>query len=168
MNGFRIVKYTAYAVEIILALVWQVTPYLLPEVFGGKAVLLLPLAISIAVFEPEIPSLIFALVCGLLTDCSYGGAIGFYAIALLLLCYPVSILNTHYIRTSLFTVMLVALVGIPLILFLQFLFYYVFAGYPDAGVFFFRHYLSRILYTIAFMPVFYGLNKLLNKRLGRS
>lgn len=168
MNGFRIVKYTAYAVEIILALIWQATPYLLPEVFGGKAVLLLPLAISIAIFEPEIPSLIFAMVCGLLADCSYGGTIGFYAVTLLVFCYPISILNTHYIRKSLLTAMLEALIIIPLILILQFLFYYVFGGYSNPGYFFFHHYLARILYTLAFMPVFYGLNKLLNKRLGRS
>ncbi len=168
MNRFRIVKYAAYGVEIILALVWQVTPYLLPELFGGKAVLLLPLALSIAIFEPAVPSMIFAVICGLLADCSYGGAIGFYAIMLLLMSFVISNLNSVYIRTSLLTAMLEALIVIPLIIFLQFLFYYVFAGYADAGYFFFHHYLSRILYTLALVPLFYGLNKLLNKRLGKS
>ena len=167
MNRFRIVKYTAYSIEILLALVWQATPYLLPEIFGGKAVLLILPALTIAIFEPEVPAMIFALVCGLLADCSYGGALGFYAIAFIIMAFIVSILNGSVLKTSLFTAMLEAVAAVPVMIILQFLFYYVFAGYSDAGYFFFSHYLSRMIYTLALVPLFYGLNKLLNKRLGR-
>lgn len=168
MNRFRVVKYMAYSIEIILALVWQSTPYILPEVFGGKAVLLLPLALTVAIFEPEVPAMIFAVVSGLLADCSYGGAIGYYAIMFIIMAFVVSNLNRSVLRTSLFTAMLEAVIAVPVIVFLQFLFYYVFAGYTDAGYFFFSHYLSRMLCTLAFVPVFYGLNYILNKRLGRT
>ncbi len=165
MNKLRILKYAVYAVEIALSLLIQGTPYLLPEVYGGKAVLMLPLALSFAIFESDIPSMVFAVICGFLADCSYSGPIGFYVITLLILCFTVSNLNGSYIKTNLLTAMLLAVIGIPVIIFLQFLFYYVFAGYTDAWSFFARHYISRIIYTIAFVPVFYGLNKLLNKHL---
>ncbi len=166
MNRFRVVKYIAYAVEAVLVFVLQTTPYLLPEVFGGKGIILLPLAVSIAVFEPDIPAMIFAVVCGFLADCSYSGAVGFYTIMLVIMCFIVSTLTKNYIRTNLLTTMLAAFIGIPLIIFLQFVFYYLLAGYTDGWSFFVRHYIPRIIYTLAFMPVMYGLNSVINKRLG--
>ncbi len=165
MNRLTIIKYVIYVIEILLALLIQGTPYLLPELFGGKAILLLPVAMTIAIFEDEIPSLIFAVLCGFLADCSFSGPIGFYVITFSVLCYIVSMLNGNYIRRNLLTAMLAAVIGIPVILFLQFLFYYILAGYDDVWGFFVRHYLSRILYTLAVVPVFYGLNRFLNRKL---
>lgn len=167
MDKFRIVKYTAYGLEIIIAFIIQTTPYLLPEVFGGKAILLIPLALSVSVFEKEIPSMIFGAVCGLLEDCSYGGTIGFYSISLVVTCYVVSVLTENYIRTNLLTAMLASFFCIPAIISLQFVFYYIFMGYTNISGFFVKHYLSRIFYTLAFMPVFYILNRQITVRLSR-
>lgn len=165
MNKLRIVKYAAYGAEVFLALIIQGTPYLLPEVFGGKALLLMTAALTIAVFEEEIPSLVFAVICGFLADCSYSGPIGFYAILFSVMCYTLSYMYGNYIQRNLLTAMLAAVIAVPVMFFLQFLFYYIFAGYDDVWVFFARHYFSRIIYTLALVPPFYGLNKLLNKRM---
>ena len=55
MTDFRkVLRYSAYAVEILFAFVIQATPYFLPSMFGEKAVLLVPLAISMAVSEKVI------------------------------------------------------------------------------------------------------------------
>lgn len=165
MNHFRVVKYITFSIEILLALIIQSTPYLLPEVFGGKAILLVPLAFSIAVFEEEIPAVIFGAVCGLLIDSGYSGPIGFYAITLAITCYIISFLMANYVRTNLLTAMLTALAAVPVVIFLQFIFYYLLMEYDDAWGFFARHYISRIIYTLAFMPVFYGLNRFIAVRL---
>lgn len=163
----RILRYVLYGVEILLTWIVQETPYCLPEVFGGKAVLLIPLALSFAVFEKEIPAMVSAVVCGLLTDCSYSGPIGFYVIGLVIACFAVSTAYQGYIRRSMLTVMLMAGIVIPVLLTMQFLFYYVFAGYADSGYMFLKHYVSRILYTFAVMPVYYSINQTLLVRKGQ-
>ena len=105
-------------------------------------------------------------VCGLLTDCSYSGPIGFYVIGLVIACFAVSTAYQGYIRRSMLTVMLMAGIVIPVLLTMQFLFYYVFAGYADSGYMFLKHYVSRILYTFAMMPVYYSINQTLLVRKG--
>ncbi len=165
MKRFRVVKYIIFSLEIIIAFVLQNTPYLLPEVYGGKAVLLIPLALSIAMFEPPVPSVIFGAVCGLIADGGYGGTMGYYAILIAILCYITSLLVENYIRQSLLTVMLIALVGIPIILFGQFAFYYLFMGYSNPWDFFIQHYLSRMVYTLVFVPLFFGFNHFISSRL---
>ena len=157
----QVVKYLLYAAEMIAALLWQVTPQALPEVCGGKAVILVPLALSFAVFEREIPAMLSAVGCGMLADGACRSGNCFYVIVLLIACYAVSAACQYYIRRTLLTVMLLAVIIIPVILLLQFLLYYVCPGYPEAGYMLVRHYLARIVYTLTFMPLCYALNRLL-------
>ena len=163
----RPVIYIVYAIEILAAFMIQSTPGLMPELFGEKGILLLPLAITAAIAEPDVPAVIIGAFCGFLADVSRGGAPGIYSVMLVVICYIVGRLNTHYIKTSLPAAMLIGLASIPLMIFLQFLFYYVFAGYSDAMTFFVRHYAPRILYTLAFMPVFFCFNRMLYKLSGK-
>lgn len=164
MDRFRVVKYTIYALEILIAYVIQSTPGLMLEVFGGKPILLVPVAITIAVFEREVPAIVFGVICGVVTDMGYSGAVGYYGIMLAIVCFIVSNLMENYIRTNLLTIMLVSTISIPVIIFLQFVFYYIFAGYTDIWGFFVKHYISRIIYTWAFTPVFYGFNRFIALR----
>lgn len=159
MKRLRVIRYIIFSIEIVIAYILQTTPYLLPEVYGGKAVVLPVLALSISVFEPQIPSMIFGAVCGTLTDLSAAGPIGYYSIGVVIICYIVSTLMENYVKTNLASVMIIALACIPLLLFVHFLFYYLFMGYADAWTFFVSHYISRIIYTLALVPVLYGLNR---------
>ena len=86
----KIIRYALYGIEIMICFALQVTPAALPEVFGGKAVLLLSLALSFGVFEKELPAMLLAVVCGFLTDCAYSGTVGFYVIMLVIACFTIS------------------------------------------------------------------------------
>lgn len=164
MDRFRVVRYTAYILEILIIYIVQGIPGFIPDVFGGRPVLLVPVALTIAIFERDISAVVFGTVCGLMTDFGYSGAAGYYGIMLAILCFVVSNLMENYIRTNLLTAMLIATISIPIIIFLQFVFYYIFAGYNDVWGFFVKHYISRIIYTWAFTPVFYGLNRFIAVR----
>lgn len=159
MNKFNIVKYTAFSIEMLLCYIIQSTPGLSLELFGGKPVLLIPLALSIAVFEDEIPAIIFGLICGLMADNGFSGFMGFYAICLSVLCFIVSVLMENYIRTNLLTAFIIGCISVPVIIFLQFVFFYILRGYDNIWQYFLAHYLPRIIYTLAFVPVFYGINR---------
>ncbi len=159
MNRYNVVKYTAFCLEILLCYIIQSTPGLTLEVFGGRPVLMIPIAMTVAVFEGEIPSIIFGVICGLMADSGYSGPMGYYAIMLSVLCYIVSILMENYIRTNLLTAVLIGVISIPIIIVGQFLLFYVVMGYGYAMEYFVAHYISRIIYTFAFVPVFYGINR---------
>lgn len=159
MNRYNIVKYSAFLIEMLLCYIIESTPGLCIPVFGGKPILLIPLALSIAVFEEEIPAIIIGLLSGLLADSGYSGAMGFYAICLSVLCYIASLLMGNYIKTNLLTTLIIGSIAVPLIITLQFLLFYVLMGYGSELEYFLSHYLSRIIYTWVFVPVFYGINR---------
>lgn len=149
-------KYFAYSLEIILLSVLQSTPNLLPEFFGSKPLLLVPLALVIASKEDKIPALIFGAVCGLVTDLATGGVIGFFAISLTLVCYFEAHIFSTYFASNLLTTLLVSVVAIPLMICLYFLIFKVIVGVPDSSILFVNHYISRIVYTfIMILPLYF-------------
>lgn len=158
---FKIFRYIIYSIELLVLFVIQGTPNLVPELFGGKPSLLLPAVLTIAMFEPKITALAFGIAGGILTDIGNGGVIGFFAIIMTIFCYFISYLMSEVIRTKLSVAMAVSIVVISISMVLHFLFFYVLCGYGEAGYFFTSHYLSRIIYTFAFTPLFYYINKVL-------
>ncbi len=154
-------RYFAYSLLIILLYVLQGTPKLMPEIFGGKPLMLISLAVAIASVEDKTPSLIFGAICGVITDISSGGMIGFFAILLTLICYFESHIFSTYFVSRFISVMVYALVFIPLLIGVYFLMFTAFAGIPDSGVLFVNHYISRILYTVAMTIPIYFLTKLI-------
>ncbi len=159
MNKLSIVKYTAFSLEILVCYILQSVPALSLEVYGGRPVLLIPVALTVALFVGEIPAIVVGVICGLLSDSGYSGPMGYYGIMLAILCYVTSRLLENYIRTNLLTAMIIATISIPVIIFGQFLLFYVAMGYGYVWGYFVSHYLSRIIYTWAFVPVFYGINR---------
>ena len=162
---YRVFRYIAYAIEIILLFVLQTTPHLLPEIGGSKPVLLIPAALTIAFFEEEIPAMFFGLSCGIVLDLSISNNMGFFAFSLTLISFIVSLIFRDYMVVS-FLNSLAFSAGIILFLIgIYFLFFYVFAGKPYAGYYFVHHYISRIIYTICTAPLLYWVNKFLYRNL---
>ncbi len=161
-------RYLAYTVEIILLFVLETTPNFLPEFFNAKPCFLLALAISISVYEREIPSMIFGLVCGLLLDYSYCGTVGTFTFALTIICFILGYCANNIISVNFFGVVLCSLVVISLVLFLQFVFSYLLPIGTNAWLFFKNNYISRIFLTFIFAPVFYFLNKFIYSRLSSA
>lgn len=159
-------RYLAYAVEIILLFVLGTTPNLIPEIFGAKPCFLLCLAISVSVFEREIPSMIIGLICGLLLDYSYCGAIGTFTFALTVACFIIGYSTNNLITARFLSVLLLSFVVIAVIFFLHFVFTCLFSIGDNAWVYFKDHYISRIVLTFIFSPLLYFLNKYIYSVLG--
>lgn len=158
-------RYLAFGLEIVLLLVLQSTPKLIPELFGATPLLLFAAALSFAAAEKVIPAVILGAVCGVLTDLSADGGVGFYAIALTLICFGVSSLLHTKLRTTLFSLMVLAAAAVPLAVGLYFVLFRLFAGTPGAGALFVHHYLARMGYTYLCILPLYPLNRWLHGRL---
>lgn len=152
-------KYVAYVIEILLIFLLSSTPGLIPEMFGGKPTFLILVAISISVFEKEIPSMIFGLICGMLIDISYSASIGTFTLLLTIICFLLGYIVNNIIVANIFNFLLTSLIVCTFLFCVHFLFSYVFKEYGNNGYYFVHHYISRILYTFIFTPVFYFLNR---------
>lgn len=157
-------KYLAYALEVAVLYVLQDTPNLIPQIFGGKPLLLVALALSIAAKENQIPSLIFGAVCGVLTDIS-GGGIGYFGIVLTLACYFEAEIFKKYLVPSFWSAFLYALVSVIVIVGMYFVIFRLLAGIEGAGGLFVSHYLSRMGYTAVCTVPLYFLNRFLYRNL---
>ena len=161
----KIFRYIAYALEIILLFIIQTTPGFLPIIAGSKGILLIPAVLTIAFFEEEVPALFFGLAGGVVLDLSASNNVGFYAFILTLVCFVVSRIFRDYMVVSFLNSLAFSALIITVIILVYFLFFYVMAGKPEAGYYFTHHYISKIIYTICFVPIFYGINRFLFKNL---
>ena len=162
MEGkIKILRYFTYALEIVILYVLSGIPGFLPAINGVKPLLILPVAITIAVFEKEIPAMAFGLACGALCDIGYSDTIGFYTISLTILCFFFGYCARNFFVTNFSNAMAIGFTTIPILISLYFLFF-VNGTVPHAGDLFLRHYIIRILYTAVFLPPLFFLNRLLH------
>lgn len=168
MKHLSFFRYLAYSLEILLLFVLGSTPSLLPEIFGATPCLLLALSITIAVFENEIPAMIFGIACGVLLDLGYSNSIGTFTVTLAIVCFVLGFCANNIIAANFWNVMLSATVTITAVLSLHFLFVVVIAGVEHAGVYFVNHYISRIVQTILCTALLYFVNRFIHTTLNEQ
>ncbi len=159
-GNLKILRYITYSLEILLLYVFSGIPGFLPQILGVKPLLLLPVAVTIAVFEKEIPAMAFGLVCGALLDIGYTDSLGFYTVALTILCFFFGYCARNFFVTNFANAMAIGGATVLALISLHFLFF-VSGTMPHAGLHFLKHYLVRILYTAIFLPPLFFLNRLL-------
>ena len=123
--------------------------------------LLIPAALSIAFFETDLAAMAFGVLCGLFLDFGMGTAFGFHGLFLGVMCWLLGCLAAELIRTNLLTAILAGMLGIVLLLSIQWFFCYLLYGYDYPGYAYVHHYLPRMGYTLIFMPITYYFNRAL-------
>ena len=152
-------RYLAYIIEIVLVFVLSSTPRLLPELWGAKPCLLLCIAVTISIFEREIPSMVFGILCGVLLDLGYSNAIGVFTVSLTLLCFVIGFASNNLIRANFQNFLITSFLVTVAVFMLYFLFEYVFKSYPDPWIFFRDNLISRMAQTFVCSVIFYFINR---------
>lgn len=149
------IKWCILSALLLLLYVLQTTPDVL-VIKGVKPMLLIPLAVAVACFEPPFASGIFGAICGLFTDAASGYLFGFNGIILLFCCVAISLIHTNYLKSRLLDTLFSGLGVLLLQRSLDYFFYYSIWGLDP------NHYLllHRILPTAVFsftvcIPVHY-------------
>ena len=158
-------RYLAYTIEIVIVFILGATPRLLPEILGAKPCLLLCVAVTVAIFEREIPSMIFGVVCGLLIDLGYSNAIGVFTVALALLCFIIGYAANNLIRANFLNFIICSFLVTVDVFMLYFLIEFIWKGYAQPWIYFTEHILSRIVQTFLFSVIFYFLNRFIYRTL---
>ena len=159
MGKYKWIRYFAYTIELLVLFMVQETP--IPTFFGAKPVLLIPIALSIAMFESEKAAMFFGLFSGLLIDFGMGETLGFHAVLLAVICYYIALIAANLIKTNFLTAMFTVTATAASLFFLQWVFFFVLANYQDAVYVLKAHFLPRFCYTVIVMPIAYYFNRAL-------
>lgn len=158
-------RYLCYSLQILVLFILGCTPNLMPQIFGSSACYLLPVAITIAVFEPEIPAMFFGMACGILTDLGFSNSIGTFTIGLTIICFVLGFCANNFITANFVNVMISAVVAITVLISIHFVVVYIVPGFAFAGQYFVNHYISRIVQTIVCTVPLYFVNKFVHSTL---
>ena len=155
---YKWIRYMAYILEIIIFYVLEQTPHFLPEIFGSKPLIIIPIFIMIALFEGEKVALYFGIFVGILLDISFSWHLGFYTICLPIVGFIIGLISRNIVKSNFFTAILISLASIFVIYSLNFIIYYIFNGYNEILYAYVYHYLPNIIYTFATSILFYFFN----------
>lgn len=161
MEGrLKFLRFFAYGLEIVILYVLSGIPGFLPSFSGNKPALLIPVALTIAVFESEIPSMIIGMVCGMLLDTGFTASIGYYTLTLTVICFIIGYCARNFFVTNFLNAMVIGALTTLALLLIHFVIFTLLAKTPDAGLYFLKHYFLRIIYTLIFLPPLFYFNRL--------
>lgn len=147
-------KWAAYSLLLLLCTVLETTPGLF-QLGMAKPLFILPLCMNVAICEGEFAGALFAAAGGLLWDYAAGRVVGMLTLALMVLCFFVSVLVQLYLRPSAINLLLLQGLAALLVLSADHLFFYIMPGYADALGRWMQHALpSAVMTVLAVVPLF--------------
>jgi len=156
---YKIFRYFAYTLEIIVFFIIERTPRLIPEIFGEKPIIMVTILLMIALFEGEKAGLGFGLFIGLLIETNVNYNFGFFVILLGVLGYIVGLISKDVINVNFPTAIMVSSVSLLVFFIFSFFYYSSIESYHDAFYIFWRHYLLKIALSNLTLPLTYYLNR---------
>lgn len=153
------------AVLLIILFLLQTTPGLFRAVGKAFAMPLVPAVICIGMFERETAGAFFGLFAGLMWDAVSAQPAGYHSLFLMVLGCVSGLLITHLMRNNLLSGCLLGACGILFHGMCYWLFFVAARGYDGALKLLTEKYLPSMLYTAAFIPLFYFIVRILCKQL---
>lgn len=149
-----ILRRGSLALILLVLSVLQNTDGFFPQIFGVRALLLIPAVVCIAMFERDMAGMFFGLFAGALWDMNAGGA-SFNALYLMAVGFICGTLINTIMRNNIVTALLLSMVFIPVYVVGYWFFHYIVGGLDAAGFMFLRYYLPGIFYSAAFLPLMF-------------
>ena len=149
-----ILRRGSLALILLVLSVLQNTDGFFPQIFGVRALLLIPAVVCIAMFERDMAGMFFGLFAGALWDMNAGGA-SFNALYLMAVGFICGTLINTIMRNNIVTALLLSVVFIPVYVIGYWFFHFVVGGIDMAGFVFLRYYLPSIFYSAVFLPLMF-------------
>lgn len=151
------IRRALFFVIILFTAAFQHTNSALPELFGAKAMLLIPLCVCIAMFERSMGGLVFGVFCGVLWDAASVRGDGFFSVCLACAGFITGVVITHFMRNNIFASLIISgffCFGINLAYWLVFI---AAKGYDGAMSVLMSYYLPSAFYSFLFTFLYYYL-----------
>ena len=158
---YSFIKWMIYIFEILIVYVIQQNDILLPEIFRGRPVILIPALISIAVFENKFACAAFGGFVGMLMDIGVSNIIGLQMLLMCAVGYLCSWCTSRFIKVNFLVYLLLCILGIFSISTIRFFCFYFINSFGNNVYVFVNGYLISMAYTLIIAPIFYLFNRVI-------
>lgn len=161
----RYLKWTAYGLLLLCASLLQMAPRAIPSIFGARPLLLIPIVVSIAMFEGPIGGAAAGIAGGLLWDLYADRLFGFNAFILMIVCCACGLLVRLLIRNNLLSALLLFSGALLVQGLADWFFNHVLLMKEEPFYALVRLTLPNLAYTLVISPLLYGLTLLIARML---
>ncbi len=161
----KILKWAVYLALVFLVTVVQMTPHALPEIFGARPVLLIPLVVCAAMFEGDALGIACGIVGGLFWDSIGSRTLGFHSILMMLFAFACAMLIEHLMSRQLVTAMLFCAGALAVWQLADWLCFHVLPGYGSIWYTLLADGLPVAAYSFLFVFPFYFLVRWMSGKL---
>ncbi len=140
------------ALILLLLSVLQNTDGFFPQIFGVRALILIPAVVCMAMYERDIWGMLLGLFAGALWDITASGA-SFNALYLLTVGFVCGTLINTIMRNNVVTAMILSTLATLIYNIGYWAVSFVGGGMDNSGFILVRYYLPSILYTMLFIPL---------------
>ncbi len=158
-----IIRRICLALILLLISVLQSTDGFFPQIFGVRALLLIPCVVCIAMYERDVWGMIFGLFAGALWDVFAAGA-SYNALFLLAVGFGCGTLINTIMRNNIVTATLLTFIASLFYNIIYWLFHFVFQGLDSAAFMLLRQYLPCVLYTVILTPIIFLVVRAIEKK----
>lgn len=151
------------AVVLLIFFVWN-TDSLFPKPFGIPAMLMVPLVISIGMFERETAGMFFGLFAGMLMDAFSSQTVCFHSAMLTAAGYFSGVLITRLMRNNLKTCLLLNVIYLFVYNSVFYFSNYFSSAEENSSYVYFDVYIASVFYTMIFVPFIYWLIRAVFKK----
>lgn len=128
---------------------------LIPQINGVSPMVLVPLVVSIAMFEKSFTGMIFGAFAGILWDMFSVTADGYFSIMLAVIGFFCGVIITHVFRNNIVSALILSFGSTVICTLGYWLIFIVANSYTDPMYILQRYYLTGILYTMIFVFIEY-------------
>ena len=149
-----IIRRICLALILLLLSVLQNTDGFFPQIFGVRALILIPCVVCIAMYERDIWGMLLGLFAGALWDIFASGA-SFNALFLLTSGFICGTLINTIMRNNIVTATLLSFISALFYNIVYWVFHFAEPGLDRAAFMLLRYYLPSVLYTTVLVPVIF-------------
>ena len=164
-NKMLIIRRSVFALMVFVTFLFQSVPGMFPEIFGLKAMLLIPLTVCLGMFEGETAGFLYGLFAGALWDIVAARGEGFHSVVLTLTGLACGLFIHYMMRNNLACALALTSAFTLAHNFFYWLFCVALVGIDGSFYALWRYYLLGSVYTIALTPIFYFIIRFIKKHL---
>ncbi len=153
------IRRAIFAVLIVLTAAVQHTPGAFPILGRAHAMLLIPLVVSIAMFEKSIAAMLFGVFAGILWDMVSVSADGYFTVVFAFVGFSVSLLMGFVMRNNFPSACVVSIAASLLCTGGYWLIFIALKGYDSPVSLLTSYYLPSAIYTAAMIVIYYFIIK---------
>lgn len=158
-----ILRRICLALILLLISVLQNTDGFFPQIFGVRALLLIPAVVCVSMFERDLPGMVLGLFAGALWDITASGA-SFNALFLMTAGFLCGTLINTIMRNNVVTAFILSTVCAAVYNIGYWIFHYLIGGLDKAVFMLLRYYLPSIVYTVVLVPLVFIIIRSVEKK----